>query len=485
MFSLSKKPTIKEVQDLYREKKATVTEVVKYFFNRIENLDTKLKATVRNSEEIAKKIAKEQDLILEGGSFEDIINQQPLFGVPFVIKDNILVEGLETTSQSKILEQYIAVYSADIYNNLEKAGAILMAQGNMDEFAFGSSTEKSGFGQVTKNPHDTERVAGGTSGGPAVAVASGQAVFAIGTDTGGSVRQPSSFCGTVGMRPTYGLLSRYGIMASTSSFDQPGPISNSIKDNHTVLEAMRGATDEDQTNLEFRGKNTELKNTKKETFTIGIPKEYFEEGIYEAVKKQFEKLAEQLKKQGHTIKEVELESTKYNIATYYILQTVEAAANLERYDGIRYGKQVEEMKELFFDARESLLGDESKRRIMVGTYTSSAGYYDAYYNKACQAREKIRREWQKVLEDVDVIIGPVSPFPAFKISENMSDPLAMYLADIMTAPQSITRLPGLSVPIGNVEKEGSSLPVGAQVTGPELSEKTLYKVGQIIENLEL
>jgi len=499
MFSLSQRPTILEIHNLYKTKVATVSQVVKFFYNRIQSLDPKIKAIVRRNEEKAFAKSSDLDEILANTNtdqFDDLFLQYPLFGIPFLLKDNILVEGLEVTSQSRILEGYIAPYSSDVFVRLDKAGAVLLAQTNMDEFAFGSSTEFSGFGQVTHNPNDLDRVAGGTSGGSAAAVAAGMTPFALGTDTGGSVRQPSSFCGTVGLRPTYGFLPRYGIMASTSSFDQPGPIANTAADALSVFNVLAGdkKSEHDQTNL------NPILDEEKQTIRVGIPKEVFGEGLSIEVREAFELLIEKLGKK-YQISEVSLSLSPKVLSVYYILQTVEASANLERFDGVRFGKQfddkidktdktnkldqtiseIESDFEMFFSARKNGFGDETKRRIMLGTYTSSAGYYDAYYNKACQVRELMRREYAKVFEQVDVLLMPTAPTPAFKIGENSEDPMAMYLADIMTVSHPIVRAPGLVIPFAKVNFEGSILPVGAQLVGPELSEKNLFKLAEEIE----
>jgi len=482
MFSLSRQPSIAEIHDLYRSGRAKVFEVVTFLYNRIESLDSKIQAVVRTNQSMAFATASQLDQVLAATSsdqFDELFQRQPLFGIPFMLKDNILVEGVEVTSQAQILDGFIAPYSADIFERLHQAGAVLIAQTNMDEFAFGSSTEFSGFGQITHNPHDLDRVPGGTSGGSAAAVVAGMVPFAIGTDTGGSVRQPSSFCGTVGLRPTYGFLPRYGIMASTSSFDQPGPITNSVEDVQTVFTVLSGwqRSHNDQTNLQ-----PQLPD-EKPTIRIGIPKEMFGEGLAPAIRTQFEALISELTQQ-YSVEEVSLSLSPKVLSVYYILQTVEAAANMERYDGVRFGAQPDsDNPEMFFDARKDGFGDETKRRIMLGTYTSSAGYYDAYYNKACQVRELMRREFADVFQKVDVMLMPTAPTPAFKIGENSSDPMAMYLADIMTVSHPIVRVPGLVIPFTMVEWEGAKLPVGVQLVGPELSEKTLFTLGKHIQKL--
>lgn len=471
-ISLESHPTISDVTQLYRNGH-TVTEVVQYFLTTIKTLDEDIQSVVRLNEELALSVAKELDGELANSDIDKLLEEKPLFGIPFALKDNILVEGEPLTAQSRILDGYTASYSADVYNRLRDAGGVLVAQTNMDEFAFGSSTEFSGFGQVTKNPHDTTRVPGGTSGGSAAMIAAGMLPVAIGTDTGGSIRQPASFTGTIGIRPTYGTVSRYGIVASTSSFDQAGPITNSLSDNRLVLSILQQDSDLDQTSIPV-----DKTTTSSDKFVVGVPKEFLGDGLDEDVKQVFDALIET---HGDAIefKEVELPMSKYTLAVYYILQTVEAAANLERFDTVRYGNAVEN-GEMFFDGRDQF-GDEAKRRIMLGTYTSSAGYYDAYYNKACQVRELIRKDLNETLESVDALIMPASPFPAFKIGENSNDPMAMYLADIMTVTHPITRVPGLVIPGGTVHKDSKDLPVGIQIVGKEHSEDTLYALAEALQ----
>ncbi len=476
VFNLPQRVSIKDVQNLYLTGQATVSDVVNYFLEMIKEKDKNIQAVVRYNEELSKKLAGEIDQLLSKlaeSEILDLIKTKPLLGVPYVMKDNILVEGEELTAQSKILDGYKSTYSSDVYNKLTQAGAILIAQTNMDEFAFGSSTEYSGFGQVTHNPWDNDRVAGGTSGGSAALVGAGVIPFAIGSDTGGSIRQPSSFCGVVGIRPTYGSVSRYGIISSTSSFDQAGPMTNTIDDNNLVLSVLQGKSLNDQTSIETKTKNETPK------IKIGFPKEFLGDGLEPAVSEIFTDLRNNLSTEFEIV-DVDLPLTKYNLSVYYILQTVEAAANLERFDTVRYGQQ--KGQEMYFDGR-SQLGDEAKRRVMLGTYASSSGYYDAYYNKACQVRELIRRDYENAFENVDLLIMPASPFPAFKIGEkNNSDPMSMYLADIMTVSQPISKLPGLVVPGGFIENEDSKLPVGIQIVGAEGSEIDLYKIAKKIKS---
>jgi aspartyl-tRNA(Asn)/glutamyl-tRNA(Gln) amidotransferase subunit A len=469
-------PTISDIHDLYRSNLGSVEEVVNYFFDQIESKDEKICSVVRLTKELAFNLSAVCDSQISNKSeseIAEILKEKPLFGIPFALKDNILVSDELMTAQSKILEGYKATYSSDVYKILEENGAILLAQTNMDEFAFGSSTEFSGYGQVTHNPHDLDRVPGGTSGGSAAMVASGQIPFAIGTDTGGSIRQPASFCGVYGLRPTYGTVSRWGIVASTSSFDQAGPLTNCLEDTQLILNLLQKKSLKDQTSIE-KGVSESPKK-----LTIGIPSQYFGEGLDPQIKAVFDKAIDKLKT-SYEVKPIELNMTKHALSVYYILQTVEASANLERYDGVRYGKQ-KAGSELFTGSRDAYFGEESKRRIMLGTYTSSAGYYDAYYNKACQVRELIRQDFARSFEEVDALLMPASPFPAFKIGENSSDPMAMYLADIMTVSHPIAKIPGLAIPLEMIEFEGVKLPVGAQLVSKEFGEDTLFEIARAMQ----
>jgi aspartyl-tRNA(Asn)/glutamyl-tRNA(Gln) amidotransferase subunit A len=476
-ITLPSNPTIKDIHLQYLTKTATVREVVEYFYDLIDTKDTKINSVVRLTKDFALSLTTSLDNEIANKSeteIAEIISKKPLFGIPFAMKDNILVVDQLMTAQSKILDGYKSSYSSDVYNILVDNGAILLAQTNMDEFAFGSSTEFSGYGQVTHNPKDLSRVPGGTSGGSAAMVASGQIPFAIGTDTGGSIRQPASFCGIYGIRPTYGTVSRWGIVASTSSFDQAGPLANSLEDTQLVIDLLQKKSLKDQTSIERQS----IESPKK--LSIGIPSEYFGAGLDPKIKVSFDKAIDKLKL-THEVKPIQLTTTKYALSVYYILQTVEASANLERFDGVRYGKQLPG-GELFTASRDSYFGDESKRRIMLGTYTSSAGYYDAYYNKACQVRELIRRDFARAFEEVDVLLMPASPFPAFKIGENSNDPMAMYLADIMTVSHPIAKIPGLVIPLETIDFDGIKLPVGAQLVSKEFGENSLFEIAKVLQN---
>ena len=468
-LNLPAKPTIADIHELYRAQHSVPT-VIRYFLERVSRLDQEIAGVVRLNSELAESQAQTLQEELERSDLDTLLHRKPLFGIPYALKDNILVEGEPLTAQSRILEGYVATYSSDVYLRLQAAGGVLVAQTNMDEFAFGSSTEFSGFGQITKNPHDTSRVPGGTSGGSAALVAVGALPVAIGTDTGGSIRQPASFTGTYGIRPTYGSVSRFGIVASTSSFDQAGPLTNSLDDNQRVLKVLQAKSRQDQTSIDLPSPRSTAKK-----FVVGVPAEFMGEGLDAQVRTVFEQAMAHV---GDSVefKTVSLPMSEYTLAVYYILQTVEAAANLERFDTVRYGAQ-EATGDTYTTGRAKF-GDEAKRRIMLGTYTSSAGYYDAYYNKACMVREKIRAELNEVLKTADALLMPASPFPAFKIGENANDPLSMYLADIMTVTHPITRVPSLVIPGKAVEVDGRKLPVGLQLVGTEGSEDTLYTLAQ-------
>jgi len=514
MFSVSKNPTIREIQLLYKQNKATPSQVTQFFLNRSKQVDKEIKAVLRYTEDLAAIEAEFCDNLMnqykeEKGSawFEELIKDYPLFGIPYSIKDNILVEGEVVTSGSKILQDYKSAYSATVYLKIKQAGGILISQTNQDEFAMGSSTENSAY-QTTHNPLDTKRVPGGSSGGSAAVVASGQAVFALGSDTGGSIRQPAAFCNLVGVKPTYGMVSRYGVMAMASSLDQVGPLTNNVYDNLLVLRVLMGKDPNDNTSLfvpELEKSmsqlidyiNQKIFNTKKmvktdQPFKIGLIKELLGEGVEPEIRNRIKEIALELHNFGHEIAELDLPLTKYALAIYYTLMTVEVASNLERYDGIRYAsKVISEIKdpELFFTARDVGFGDEPKRRIMLGTYSSSSGFYDAYYNKAEKVMMILRQQFQQAFEKVDLILTPTSPEFPFRIGYKSNNPLAMYLSDIMTISSNLTRTPAISVPAGlvtyfdNQALESSKLPIGCQVLGPEFGDDKIYKLAFEIEQL--
>ena len=418
--------------------------------------------------------AKEADARIAKGE------STPLLGIPYAAKDNILTKGIRTTSGSKILENYIAPYDATIIKRLKEAGAILLGKCNLDQFGHGSSCENSIFGP-THNPWDLERVPGGSSGGPAAALAADMAIFAIGTDTGGSIRCPASFCNLVGLRPSYGRNSRFGFTPMTSSTDTIGPFTKTIEDNAIVMKIIAGADEKDATAVKKdvpdykKFLETDLNGLK-----IGVLDESFGKGVDQGVQNSLKDAIEKLKNLGASVEEINLPHIKYSLAVYYIIMPAEDSSNLARLDGIRYGYQNQKAKnleEVYKKSRGEGFLPETKRRIMIGTYALSAGYYDAYYKKAQLVRAKIKQECEKKLKEIDCILAPVQPTPAFKIGQNTSDPLKMYLEDIFMAPAPLTGLPSLSVPA----KFANNLPVGMQLIGRKFDEGTLYKIGYAFE----
>jgi len=398
-----------------------------------------------------------------------------LLGIPIAIKDNILIKGKIASSASKMLENYHATYNASVIAKLGKAGAVFLGRTNMDEFAMGGSTEKSAFG-VTHNPYDKERVSGGTSGGSAAAVASNMALVALGSDTGGSIRQPSSFCGVFGLKPTYGAVSRYGLMAAVSSFDQIGPIAKTAEDAQILFNVIRGKDSHDGTTIDEKTYSPARVGKKKSI--VGIPREFMSMGgIHPEVKAAFEATEKRLKELGYEIKDVSLPSNQYALPVYYILNFAEISSNMARYDGIRYGLHKDGKTGIddYFESRRAGLGPEVVRRILLGTYVLSSGYYDAYYNRANAVRKTITEDFLKAFKTVDVIITPTAPSPAWKIGEMNNDPVAMYLEDIFTVTANLTGLPSMSIPTGNTK---AGLPVGTLFTARHGDEKILFEIGK-------
>ncbi len=459
--------SIPELHNLLKEKKISAKELVSENLRKIRESD--LNCYISVFEEDALKIAEEID---KNGKFEHLLT-----GIPVAVKDNICVAGHPTTCASRILKDFVPPYDATAVERLKKCGAIIIGKTNLDEFAMGSSTEYSAFFR-TLNPKDKERVPGGSSGGSAAAVAGGVAVCALGSDTGGSVRQPASFCGILGLKPTYGRVSRFGLVAFASSLDQIGPMGRTCEDIAILLNVISGKDVRDMTSADVEVPDY-YKNLKKEGkgLKVGIPKEYFE-GADERVLKVLEERIEDLKKRGVNVVEISLKYTEYAIPTYYLISSAEASSNLARYDGIRYGLRVEkgEIFELYCETRAKGFGKEVKRRIMLGTFGLQAGYYDEYYLKACKVRELIKRDFLKVFENVDFILTPTSPFPAFKFGEKLDDPIKMYLSDIYTVGVSLAGLPALSCPVGDV----NGLPVGLQIIGKHFSEQKILNFAKFL-----
>ena len=404
----------------------------------------------------------------------------PLSGAFIAVKDNILIRGKTVSASSKILENYKASYDATVIKKLKEAGAVFLGRTNMDEFAMGSSTENSAYGP-TKNPYDRERVPGGSSGGSAAAVASGLAVAALGSDTGGSIRQPAAFCGTVGLKPTYGAVSRSGLIAMASSLDQIGPITRTVRDAETIFNIIRGKDILDATSVEY----PENKINKLSPI-IGIPREYgLQEGfgMDKDVKDKFYEAVNIFKEHGYNIKDVSLRHTEYALAVYYIIMPAELSSNLARFDGVRYGlsERSATLLDTYINSRIKGFGTESKRRIMLGAHVLSAGYYDAYYARAQKVRTLIKKDFENVFREVDVLMTPTTPTPAFKLGEKTGDPLSMYLSDIFTVPANLSGVPAMSMPFGKVERDGKKLPVGIQLISPWFCEQSLFDAGKFLE----
>lgn len=469
------KLTIKEASQKMETREITSVQLTEACLNRIREVDDKLKACLTVCEKKALAEAEAADQRRQAGE------NNPLLGIPYLAKDNILTKGVRTTAASKILENYTAPFDATIIKKLRKAGAVLLGKTNLDEFAHGASTENSAFGP-THNPWDLERVPGGSSGGSAAAVAADLCLFALGTDTGGSIRCPASFCGVVGMKPTYGRSSRFGLVAMTSSTDVPGPITKTVLDASLVLAAMAGRDENDATTLPEKVPvySEEIDGDVK-GLRIGVPEIFIKEADPEILK-IFNTAAESLKSLGAEITIIDLPTAKYGIPVYYIITPSEVSSNLARFDGIRYGfseKEAKNLSEVYQKSRGKGFGPEAKRRIMLGTYALSAGYFDAYYLKAQKVRTKIVKELDEVFKKVDVIAMPAQPDVAFKIGEQSDDPLKMYLEDIFMVPASLAGLPAISLPGGLSQ----GLPVGVQLVGKRLDEKTVFKVANQFEKV--
>ena len=468
--------TVHELQEKLKNKELTVTEITKAYVDRINVKEKNIEAfvTTLSDEAIAK--AEEIQAKIDVGEITG-----DLAGIPIGIKDNICTKGVKTTCSSKMLENFIAPYNATVMERINNENMINLGKLNMDEFAMGGSTEYSYF-KKTKNPWNLNKVPGGSSGGSAAAVAANMVPWALGSDTGGSIRQPASFCGVVGLKPTYGLVSRYGLVAFASSLDQIGPITKDVIDSAMLLNIIAGHDEKDTTSEDMPKKDYTkcLKNDVK-GLKIGVPKEFFAEGINEEVKSILEKMIQEYKNMGAEIESFSLDIAKYSLATYYIIACAEASSNLGRFDGIRYGYRTPEfknLKELYKKSRSEGFGDEVKRRIILGTYVLSSGYYDAYYKKAQQVRTLVMNEFNKAFEKYDVILTPTSPTVAFDIGSKSDNPLEMYLADICTVSLNIAGLPGISIPVG-VDKEG--MPIGMQLIGNRFQEETILNAAYTME----
>ena len=466
------KLTIKQACNGLKNKDFSAIELAEASLNKVKSQNNSIHAYLTVTEELALNQARKVDKKIQN---KEEINS--LAGIPLAVKDLILVEGIKATAGSKILENYIAPYDATVIKKLKKADAVIIGKTNLDEFGMGTSGENSGY-LPTKNPHDLERVPGGSSSGSAAAVADNQCIYSLGTDTGGSIRLPSSFCGTVGLKPTYGRVSRYGLIAFASSLDQIGPIARTAEDIEIIFDAIKGKDEFDSTSLdsktEIEKQKIDIKNLK-----IGVPKEYFIEGIDPQVEETVKKAISKYEKAGAKIVEVSLPHAEYALACYYIIMPAEASSNLARYDGIKYGLSIDDdnLLEGYLKTRRQGFGDEVRRRIMLGTYVLSAGYYDAYYLKAQKVRTLIKKDFDKAFEKVDVLMTPTSPTTAFKLGEKTKDPVAMYLADIYTVSINLAGLPAISIPCGKLDR----LPVGLQIIGDQFDDEKIIKIAQKLQ----
>src|SRR3989344_254129 len=465
--------SIEDITKGLAEKRFSARELAKEFLDVAKKKDKDIHAFLNFTEDRALNQAEEIDKKISRGEKLGF-----LAGVPCSVKDAILVEGAPCTAGSKALEYYIAPYDATVVTKIKDAGAVIIGKTNMDEFGMGASTENSAFGP-TKNPHDLTRVSGGSGGGASASVAAGECVIGLGEDTGCSIRLPSSFCGVVGLKPTYGAVSRNGVIALASSLDQVGPVAKTVKDAEILFNVIRGKDELDSTSVDYEIQDTKYKI---QDLRIGVPKEYFSKRLDVEVEKIVRNAIEKFEYAGAKIQEMELPHTQYALAAYYIINTSEASANLARYDGMRYGLSVQEgsfLLDAYLDSRGGGLGTEVKRRIILGTYALSAGYYEAYYNKAQKVRTLLKQDFEKAFEKVDIIVGPVSPFLPFKIGERITDPLQMYLVDIYTVPVNLAGLPALSIPAGKV----GDLPVGLHIIAPAFEEQRLFETGKLFEKL--
>jgi len=478
--------TIKAAHQGLVKKEFSALELCQAYLDNIRQKDKSIRAFLTISGDSALSQAKKVDeqmfisTLRSARVIDDMISagrEIPILaGIPLAVKDNILVEDVRCTAASKILENYIAPYDATCIKKLKNLGAVILGKTNLDEFALGSSTENSAFGP-TRNPHDLTRVPGGSSGGSAAAVAANMCCYTLGSDTGGSIRQPASFCGVVGLKPTYGAVSRYGLIAFASSLDQIGPMTKTVEDAKIVFDTIKGWDEKDSTSVIKNQKSKmQIKNLK-----VGVPKEYFVKGIDPEVEKVIKKAIKRYEEMGVKIEEVSLPHTEYALPAYYIINPSEASANLARYDGIKYGlstKKNGDLMDVYLKSREEGFGQEVRRRIMLGTYALSAGYYEAYYLRAQKVRTLVKNDFEKVFKEVDALLAPVSPFLPFEIGERIKDPLSMYLVDLYTVSVNLVGLPALSLPVGKV----GNLPVGLQIIGKPFEEEKILEIAQAYDS---
>ncbi|MFW5884922.1 MAG: Asp-tRNA(Asn)/Glu-tRNA(Gln) amidotransferase subunit GatA [Patescibacteria group bacterium] len=474
---------IKELHKKISRGEISAEDLTKKYLQKIRERKN-INAFLDVYEEEALQSARKTDDKISKGEEIDLLE-----GIPFALKDNLCVQGKTTTAGSRILEKYQATYDAFVVKKLKKEGCVFLGKTNMDEFAMGSSTENSAFGE-TKNPWDESRVPGGSSGGSAAAVGDGQAVWALGSDTGGSIRQPASFCGVVGLKPTYGRVSRSGLIAMASSYDQIGPITQSVEDAAIVLDSICGKDSKDNTTIESGTGFAENLQPQIKDKKIGVPEEFFGEELNKEIRMIIQEKIDWAKKQGAEIKKISLPNIKYSLAVYYLMMPSEVSSNLARFDGIKYGYSDpvtgssvnRNIMDVYFNSRKEGLGAEVKRRIILGTYSLSAGYKDAYYKKAQKVRELIKNDFKEAFREVDLIISPTSPVEPFKLGEKTKNPLDMYLADIFTVPVNAAMLPAISINGGFVEKKEAKLPVGMQLIGKWWQEQELLNAAAAFEN---
>ncbi len=468
--------TLSELSERLRKRETSAKEVTEAFLGRIDEVEGDIRSYITVDRETAMRQAEEADRRLASG---DNITQ--LTGVPVAVKDIFCTKGVRTTCASKILDGFVPPYDATVVRRFKDAGAVILGKQNMDEFAMGSSTENSAF-HTTRNPWNHGRVPGGSSGGSAAAVAAGECAASVGTDTGGSIRQPAACCGVVGFKPTYGRVSRYGMVAFASSLDQAGPLTRCVRDSAVMLNIMAGYDPMDSTSIDAPVPDyTGVLGRGVRGVRIGIPEEYFIKGVDEEVEKAVRDAIKALEGEGAEVVGISLPHTEYGVSVYYLVATAEASSNLARYDGVKFGFRTDEVKglmDMYLRTRDEGFGAEVKRRVMLGTYALSAGYYDAYYKKASQVRTLIKRDFEKAFEVCDVILTPTTPTPAFRIGERMKDPLTMYLSDIFTISCNLAGLPGVSVPCGLTSDD---LPVGLQIMGRQLDEETVLRVADTYE----
>ncbi|HMO78901.1 MAG TPA: Asp-tRNA(Asn)/Glu-tRNA(Gln) amidotransferase subunit GatA [Candidatus Paceibacterota bacterium] len=470
------KLTIHQANKLLIEKKISVKELVDFFYNNANQKNSQYNTYLGFYDDVQSQINKAQKMIDDGVATK-------ITGIPIAIKDNILIDGKIASAGSKILENYKATFDSTVIKKLKDAGAIFLGRTNMDEFAMGGSTENSAYGP-TKNAFDINRVAGGSSGGSAVAVATSCAIASLGSDTGGSIRLPASFNGVVGLKPTYGAVSRHGLMAMGSSLDVIGPFTKDVSDSELIFDLIKGKDKYDSTSSDGQKEKEILQN--KNIKKIGVPFSYLKDGIDSDVLENFNKSIEKFKANGYEIVDIKLPNLKYSLAVYYTLMPAEVSSNMARYDGVKFGSKIsgEKLIDDYLKTRGNLLGKEVRRRIILGTYVLSAGYADEYYNKAWQVRNMIKGDFVNAFKEVDVILMPTSPTPAFKIGEKINDPLTMYLADIFTVFVNLVGVPAISIPDGFVKRDDKNLPTSIQLIAPHFCEQVLFEIGKKFETIQ-